>query len=78
MESIKGEIILTTLESFKNLKQRKRAVYFGLETIIYRFAQLWSLLPEHMMQLNFIDQFKRSARKWASNTSPCRLCKVYL
>ena len=58
--------------------ERKRAVYFGLETISYRFAQSWSLLPEHMRQLNSMDQFKRSARKWASNTCPCRLCKVYL
>ena len=32
--SLKGEKILTTLEIFKNLRQRKRTVYFGLETLV--------------------------------------------
>ena len=27
--------------------ERKRTVYFGLETINYKSPQLWSLLPEH-------------------------------
>ena len=62
--SLKGEKILTTLEIFKNLRQNiQRTVYFGLETINYRSPQLWSLLPEHMRQLNSIDQFKRSVRE---------------
>ena len=26
--------------------ERKRTIYFGLETINYRSPQLWSLLPE--------------------------------
>ena len=58
--------------------ERKRTVYFGLETISYRSPQLWSLLPEHMRQLNSIDQFKRSVRQWVCNTCPCRLYKVCL
>ena len=58
--------------------ERKRTVYFDLETNSYRSPQLWSLLLEHMRQLNSLDQFKRSLRQWACNTCPCRLCKVYL
>ena len=57
---------------------RKRTVYFGLETISHRSPKLWSLLPEHMRQLDSIDQFKRSVTKWVCNTCPCRLGKVYL
>ena len=50
--------------------ERKRTVYFGLETINYRSLQLWSLLPVHMRQLNFVDQFKRSVIQWVCNTCP--------
>ena len=46
----------------KFMTERKRIVYFSLQAISYRSSQLWSLLPEHMRQLNFIVQFKRSAR----------------
>ena len=58
--------------------ERKTTVYFGFKTIGYRSPQSWSLLPEHMRQLNFIDQFKRIVRQQVCNTCPCRLCKVYL
>ena len=34
---------------------RKRTIHFDLETISYRSPQLWSMLPEHMKQLNSID-----------------------
>ena len=69
-------------ESIRNFQEfeteRKRAVYFRLETISYRSPHLWSLLPEHVRQLNSIDQFKRNVRQWVCNTCPSRLCKVYL
>ena len=58
--------------------ERKATVYFGLKTINYRSLQLRSLLPEHIRQLSFVDQFKRSVRQWVCYTTPCRLCKVYL
>ena len=58
--------------------ERKITVYFGLQIISYRSPQFWSLLPEHMRQLNSLDQFKRNVRQWVCNTCPCRFCKVYL
>ena len=80
MESIlKGRNNTYNVRNFQEFEtERKRTVYFGLETISYRSPQLWSLLPEHMRQLNSLDQFKRSVRQWVCNTCPCRLCKVYL
>ena len=76
---IKGRNNTYNVRSFQEFEtERKRAVYFGLETISYRSLQFWSLLPVHMKQLNSLDQFKRSVRQWVCNTCPCRLCKVYL
>ena len=57
----------TYVRSFQKFEtERKRTVYFGLETISYRSPQLWSLLQEHMRQLNSLDQFKRSVRQRGS------------
>ena len=79
MESILKGRNNTYVRNFQEFEtETKRTVYFGLETISYRSPQLWSLLPEHMRQLNYLDKFKRSVRQWVCNTSPCRLCKVYL
>ena len=59
------------VRSFREFEtEGKRTVYFGLETISYRSPQLWSLLPEHMRQLNSTDQFKRIVRQWVCNTYP--------
>ena len=59
--------------------ERKRTEYFGLETLSYRSPQSWSLLLEHMRQINSLHQFKESVRQWVCNPCPCRLCtcKMY-
>ena len=50
MESIlKGRNNTYNVRNFQKFEtERKRTVYFGLETISYRSPQIWSLLPEHM------------------------------
>ena len=76
---LKGRNNAYNVRNFQEFEtERKRTVYFGLETISYRSPQLWSLFPEHMRQFNSLDQFKRSVRQWVCDTCPCRLCKVYL
>ena len=75
---LKGRNNTYKVRNFQEFEtERKRTAYFGLDTISYRSPQ-FILLPEHMRQLNSIDQFKRSVRQWVCNTCPCRLCKVYL
>ena len=60
---LKGRNNTYNVRNFQEFEtERKRTVPFGLETISYRSPQLWSLLPEHMRQLNCIDQFKKSVR----------------
>ena len=65
MESIlKGRKNTYNVRNFQEFgREKKRSVYFGLETMNYRSPQLWSLLPEHMTQFNSVDQFKRSVRQ---------------
>ena len=76
---LKGRNKTYSVRNFQEFEtERKIILYFGLKTISYRSPQLWSLLPEHMRQLNSLDQFKRSVSQWVCNTCPCRLCKVYL
>ena len=43
--------------------KRKRTVKMGLETLNYRFPQLWSIVPENLRQINSLAQFKESVRK---------------
>ena len=58
--------------------ERKRTVWYGLETISYRYPQLWSLLPESLKEMNSLSQFKRNITHWICRDCPCRLCKVYI
>ena len=60
----KGRKNTYNVRSFQEFEtERKITVYFGLETISYRSPQLWSLLPEHLRQLDSVDQLKRSVRQ---------------
>ena len=38
--------------------ERKRTVWYGLETFSYRYPQLWSLLPESLKEMNSLCQLK--------------------
>ena len=60
------------------LTERKRTVQFGLETLSYRSPQLWSLLPENIKEIESLDSFKSTVKKWICTACPCRLCKTYL
>ena len=61
---LKGRNNTYNVRNFQEFEtERRRTVYFGLETISYRSLQLWCLLLEHMRQLNSIDQFKRNVRQ---------------
>ena len=68
--------------NFRNFQEfaakRKRTVKMGLETLNYRFPQLWSILLENLRQINSLVQFKESVRKWVCIDCTCRLCKLYL
>ena len=48
--------------NFRNLQEfqseRKRTVFYGLETISYRTPQSWTILPEDFKQRNTITQQK--------------------
>ena len=41
----RGESKAITSGTFKSLKLAKKPIWYGLETLSYRYPQLWSLLP---------------------------------
>ena len=58
--------------------ERKRTVWYGLETFSYSYPQLWSFLPKGPKEMNSLSQFKRNIKHWICRGCPCRLCKVYI
>ena len=58
--------------------ERKRTVWYGLETIRYRYYQLWSLLLKNLKETNSLSQFKKNIKYWICRDYPCRLCKVFI
>ena len=67
---------LRNLQEF--VTERKLTVWYGLETLSYRYAQLWSLLLESLKEMNSLSQFKGNIKHWICRDCPCRLYKVYI
>ena len=80
MESILNKGFNTyNLRNFQEFAtERKRTVWYGLETFSYRYPQLWSFLPKGPKEMNSLSQFKRNIKHWICCDCPCRLCKVYI
>ena len=57
---------------------RKRAFWYGLETLSCRYPQLWSLLLESLKEMKSVSQFKRKIKHWICHDCPCRLYKVFI
>ena len=57
MESILNKRFNTyNLRNFQEFAtERKRTVWYGLETFSYRYPQLWSLLPESLKEMNSLS-----------------------
>ena len=80
MESILNKRFNTyNLRNFQEFAtERKRTVWYGLETLSYRYPQLWSLLPESLKEIISLTQSKRNIKHLICCNWPCRLCKVYI
>ena len=80
MESILNKRFNTyNLRNFQEFAtERKRTVWYGLETFSYRYPQLWFLLPESLKEMNSLSQFKGNIRHWICRDCLCRLCEVYI
>ena len=50
----------------------------GSESVRYLGPKIWEVIPTHIKELVIIGNFKIAIKKWKSETSPCRLWKVYL
>ena len=83
---MKNELAHPIMESILNKRfntynltmERKKTVWYGLETLSYRYPQLWSLLPESLKEMNSLSQFTRNIKHWICRDCPCRLCQVYI
>ena len=67
--------------NFRNIQEfltEKKELYYGLETVIYRSRQLWSLVPENIKEVESLEIFKREVKNWICDDCPCRLRKPYL
>ena len=73
---------ITICYNFRHLQEfhaeRKRTVFYDLETISYRIPQLWTLLSEEFKKRNTIRLFKSNVRQRIWNLCPCRLYKLFV
>ena len=72
----------TICYNFRNLQEfqteRKRTLFYFLETISYRIPQLWTHLLEEFKQRNTMSFFKNNVRQLICNECLCRLCRVFV
>ena len=67
------------LRNFQQLPgSTKKTTKMGLETISYRGAQLWSLVPQKIKESASLLIFKDKIKKWNCTNCPCRLCRAFL
>ena len=55
-----------------------KAVNHGSESVRYLGSKIWKIIPAYMKELDTIEKFKITIKKWKPESCPCRLCRVYL
>ena len=64
--------------SKKFADSKKNSVKMCLETISYRAAQLWNLVPTEIKDTLSLSIFKEKIKLWYCDDCPCTLCKTYI
>ena len=57
---------------------RVRTELFGKNALRYLGPVIWNTVPLEIKQVNSLNNFKKSIRKWKPIDCPCRLCKTYV
>ena len=55
-----------------------RTVTHGTETIAFRGARLWHIIPPEIKKTNSLSTFKYNIKCWKPEGCLCRLCKIYI
>ena len=53
-------------------------VFHGTESMSFLRPKVWSLLPENFRNIDSLENFKISFKKWKPENCSSRLCKVYI
>ena len=56
----------------------RKTVRYGTETVTYKSAQLWELLPCEIKRCSTLENFKERIKSWIPDKCPCRLCKTFI
>ena len=66
------------LRNFQEIvTEKKNTINYGIETVSYRAAFLWTNLPSQYKSSKSLNEFKSKIKKWRPDICPCRLCKKY-
>ena len=56
-----------------------KIICYGTETVTYKAAQLWELLPYDTIKNSpTLLEFEDRIKTWSRDNCPCCLCKTYL
>ena len=57
---------------------RINTVSFGENSLRYLGPKIWEIVPDHIKDLESLDEFKSAIKRWIPRECPCRLCKKYI
>ena len=69
---------IDNLRNFRPLETGPVRTNFGSESINYKAAQIWNLVPDEMRNLQSFLSFKHAIKSWSCDNCPCRLCKQFI
>ena len=84
-ESCNRTVFCATPENHRNLRNHDdimvlfvKTVYRGTESISFLRPKIWDIVPTELKQVQSLNSFEKSIRKWVPKNCPCRFCKRYV
>ena len=82
---ITANVLTTIPENHYNLRNYNgfvlafaKTVYHASESISYLGPKIWNIVPIELKNVQSLNSFKKSIRKWIPNNCPCRRCTRYV
>ena len=55
-----------------------KTINYGIESIRYLRPKIWESISANIKEVDTMERFKSSIKKWKPEPCPCRLCKTCL
>ena len=79
MEVFIKTVLKHNLQSYRaNILPNPKTKKNSTDTVVYKAAQIWSIIPKRFKNLSSLNLFESQIKNWNCSDCPCNICQIFV